>query len=98
MISVRLSQEIAAPAGERVERLPVYPGELVIPGIAKVASITVEEVDVDGQTYEMKTIADAFTSKHIRISLLGTTDHLTNGAIVALTMDIVEKSREEPSK
>jgi len=98
MISIRLRQEIAAPAAERVEGLPVLPGELVVPGIHKIASIAIEEIDVDGKTYKMKAIADAFAGKRIRISLLGTTDNLTNGAIVSLTMDIVEKSREEPSE
>lgn len=92
MIAIRLWLEVPSPTGEGVKRLPVLPGELVVPGFNEILTATVEEVNVYGQSYEMKRIGDPASGGSIRLRLLGAPDNLTDGAFKTLVMDIVEEA------
>jgi hypothetical protein len=96
MITIRLRQEIAAPTAQRMKGLPILPGELMVPGILKVVSATIEEIDINGESQQVKAITDTLSTNRIRLRLLGTADDLTDGAFVSLTMDIIEETREQP--
>lgn len=92
MIAIRLWLEVPTPAGEGMQRLPVLPGELVVGGIDEIFSVDVEQVYVDSETDEVKRVRDSFASSSVRLRLTGTAHNLTDCALKALVVDIVEKT------
>lgn len=98
MISIRLWFEVPSPSGKGMERLPVLPGEFVVAGIDQIFTATVEEVNVDGQTLQVEGIGDPRALGRVRLSLVGATNDLTDGAVKTLIVDIVQQSGEQPGK
>jgi hypothetical protein len=93
MVSIRLWLEVSSPTGEGVQRLPVLPGELVVAGVDEIFSVDVEQINIDGKANEMKTVRDSFAGSHVRLRLTGTAYSLTECALKALVVDVVEEPR-----
>lgn len=98
MISIRLWREIPTPSGERMKRLPVLPGELVVPGIGQIVSVLIEQINVHGQTNQMKTMRNSDSGGSIRFRLSGATDDLADGDFVSVTVEIVQQPGEQSGK
>lgn len=94
MVTVRLWFEISTPSGKGVQRLPILPGELVVGGIDQIFSATVKQVDVNGETNQVKRIVDPCACNRIELRLLGAAHNLSDGAVKTLVVDIVEESRK----
>lgn len=98
MVSIRLRLEISTPTGEGVESFPILPGDLMVPGIDQIFTATVKEIDVNGETNQVKRIADPLSCNRIELRLMGAAHNLADGAIKTLVVDIIEQPREEPRK
>ena len=92
MITVRLWLEVPAPAGKGMERLPVLPGELVVPSLSEIFAVDVEEIDVNGEPNDVQAVRNPAPGGRIRLSLHGTANDLTDGALKTLVVDIVQEA------
>jgi len=98
MVTIRLWLEVPSPTGEGMERLPILPGELMVPSIDEIFSVDVEQIEVNGEPNDVQAVRSPGAGGRIRLSLLGTADDLTDGALKTLVVDIVEEAGEEPRK
>lgn len=98
MISIRLWLEVPTPSGKGMQRLPVLPGELMVPGISEIVTAVVEEINVDGKSHEMQAVRDAFAGGTIRLRLFGAPNNLTDSTFVSLIVDIVEQPGQQPGE
>lgn len=70
----------------------------MIAGLDQIFTASIKQVDVYGQTNQVKRITDPTACNRIELRLLGASHDLTDGAVKTLVVDIVEESREEPRK